>query len=307
MPPASDLPRFVVFGEALTDLVRVDAQHWRSVAGGSCWNVARVAATLGIDTAWAGAVSDDLFGREILEHSRIAGLDPRFAQTVAKPPLLAVVHETQPPRYFFIGSDSADLAFDEMLLPAGWQDACAFAHFGCISLVRQPLGARLEDIARGLKQRGTRISFDPNHRNLMGPDYWQQFERMAMLADVIKISDEDIAGIYPARTLSDAIDHIRALAPAAMLLYTRGAEGLSLYHGEQRIDQASFRIEVADTVGAGDSCLGAFVASQLATPEAGAAQHLRFAAATAALVCAQAGAYAPHHDEVQGLLAGHTD
>ncbi len=70
------------------------------------------------------------------------------------------------------------------------------AHFGCISLVRQPLGERLLRIALSLKQRGVRLSFDPNHRALMGPDYPALFEGLASVADILGVSDEDLAGIY---------------------------------------------------------------------------------------------------------------
>ena len=49
MSASNALPRLVVFGEALTDFVRSGDNGWSSVAGGSCWNVARVASTLGID------------------------------------------------------------------------------------------------------------------------------------------------------------------------------------------------------------------------------------------------------------------
>ncbi|WP_428310279.1 carbohydrate kinase family protein [Hydrocarboniphaga sp.] len=298
------MPRLVVFGEALTDFVRSGAQSWHSVAGGSCWNVARVAATLGVASAWGGAVSDDLFGRDIIALSRDAGLDLRFAQVVAKPPLIAMVHQTHPPQYFFLGSDTADLAFDESRLPAGWDAHCEFAHFGCISLVRQPLGARLLAMAERLKARGVRISFDPNYRNLMGADYPALFERLATIADIIKISDEDMGQIYPQLAADAALAHVRALAPDAMLLYTRGADGLTLYRHEQIIEQGAFKVEVADTVGAGDSCIGGFIASLLSAPQASHAEHLRFAAATAAVVCAHAGAYSPSRGEVELLLAG---
>ncbi|NKF22989.1 carbohydrate kinase family protein [Solimonas marina] len=296
-------PSFVVFGEALTDLVRVDAQTWRSVAGGSCWNVARVAATLGMPSAWAGAVGDDPFGRDILELTETAGLDMRFAQRVAKPPLLAIVHETHPPQYFFVGNDAADLAFDEARLPKGWESHCRAAHFGCISLVREPLGSRLERIAQTLSARGTLISFDPNHRNLMGPDYRVQFERLAAYADVIKISDEDAAGIYPELAPADVIARLRQQRPDASLLYTRGSDGLSLYRRGEHFEQRAFAVKVADTVGAGDACLGAFVCSLLSSPDADPATHLRYAAATAALVCTRSGAYAPSDAQVRQLMA----
>lgn len=301
--PATALPRFLVFGEALTDLVRVGDSDWKSVAGGACWNVARVAATLGVHTGWGGAVSEDLFGAEIVAKSQAAGLDPRFLQVVAKPPLLAVVHELSPPRYFFVGSDSADLAFDETKLPAGWQDVCEIAHFGCISLVRQPLGERLLGIAEALKRRGAKISYDPNVRELMGPEFVSLFERTARLADIVKLSDEDLAQIYPGVAAPLALVRVRTLAPSALILYTRGAQGIELMTPFGSLTQPAFAVTVADTVGAGDACIGAFVASLLRGPEWSFAVHLRFAAAAAAASCERVGAHAPALVEVERLLS----
>src|SRR5690606_9366760 len=158
-----------------------------------------------------------------------------------------------PPRYFFLGSDSADLAFDEARLPQGWEAACTFAHFGCISLVRHPLGARLVQLAQRLHGAGVPVSFDPNCRILMGADYPPLFERMAGLASVLKISDEDLRHIYPALAAERALARVRALAPQAVLLYTRGSEGMTAFAGDRCIGQPAFRVEVADTVGAGDA------------------------------------------------------
>lgn len=296
------LPRLVVFGEALTDFVRTGEHSWHSVAGGACWNVARVTATLGIDTGWGGAVSEDFFGREIIEKSRAARLDMRFLQRVARPPLLAMVYQSSPPQYFFLGENAADLAFDETLLPQGWEQACELAHFGCISLVRQPLGEKLVGIAERLKGLGKKISFDPNYRQLMGPDYPALFERMTRISDIIKASDEDLGQIYPALSPEAALARVRELAPAALILYTRGAQGIVLHTPEGHIEQPAFKVRVADTVGAGDACIGGFLASLLGEPAQGLARHLRFAAATAAAACMADGAHAPGHDEVLRLI-----
>src|SRR2546429_4599891 len=97
--------RYVVFGEALTDFIREGPDRWRSAAGGSPWNVARVGARLGLATGFAGAVSTDVLGEEILRLSREAGLDPRFVQQVERAPLLALVVSKHPPQYFFIRSE----------------------------------------------------------------------------------------------------------------------------------------------------------------------------------------------------------
>ena len=117
MTAAQPGPRFVSAGEALTDLIRQADGYWLARAGGAPWNVARVVAGFGISSAFAGSVSRDNFGDEIAALSREAGLDMRFLQQHDKPSLLAIVHETSPPRYYFIGADSADLAFDPHRFP----------------------------------------------------------------------------------------------------------------------------------------------------------------------------------------------
>ncbi|OXH83296.1 carbohydrate kinase, partial [Burkholderia multivorans] len=141
-------PRLIVFGEALTDFIRDDAHRWHSVAGGSCWNVARVGARLGVPTAFAGTVSRDLFGDELMRKSAEAGLDLRFIRQVDRAPLLAMVVSKQPPDYFFIGENSADLAFDPADLPAGALDAAQIVHVGSLGVVREPLATRLLDVVQ---------------------------------------------------------------------------------------------------------------------------------------------------------------
>jgi len=76
----SALPHFVAAGEALTDLLRSGPQGWTSQVGGSTWNVARVVARLGMPSAFAGAVSRDVFGAALAAANEAAGLDRRFLQ-----------------------------------------------------------------------------------------------------------------------------------------------------------------------------------------------------------------------------------
>jgi fructokinase len=296
--------RFVVFGEALTDFIREDAQRWRAVPGGSCWNVARAAARLGIPTGYAGAVSRDLFGDEHLRLSREAGLDLRFTQQVDRPPFLAMVVSKHPPRYFFIGEDSADLNYDLAALPAGWLEAAEVIHFGCISLVREPHASRLVALAERAHAAGKRVCFDPNYRALMDdPRYPATLARMARLADFIKVSDEDLSGLFPGAGEAAALGRLRELAPRAAILLTRGAAGMRLLLPDREVDQPAFTVPVRDTVGAGDASMAAWMASLLASPAAPPEAHVRFAAATAAVVCAHDGAHAPTREEVEELLA----
>ncbi|VVE78025.1 carbohydrate kinase family protein [Pandoraea sputorum] len=300
------LPALLVFGEALTDLIRQpegDARQWISRAGGACWNVARVTAAMGVATGYGGAISTHTpFGTELLTLSRAAGLDERYWQAVDAPPLVAVVHRHDPPAYFFLGEGAADLAFDPAALPVGWQDAARVAHFGCISLVREPLASTLLTIAQTLHDAGVAISFDPNLRNLMGPAYFATFSHMAKLSTWLKLSVEDLRGLYPTHTDDDALADVRRLTPQAQILLTDGARGMRLLLPNGTVlGQPAFNVEVADTVGAGDAAIGGWLASLSRMPDAPLAVHLRRAAAAAALACTRTGAHAPGWDDVQAL------
>lgn len=294
------LPRIVVFGEALTDIVQGTPGQWRGYPGGAPWNVARTLSKLGLSCGFAGSISQDSLGDEIARQSELAGLDMRFIQRVDADPLVAIVASSHPPRYFFAGE--ADLRFDPLQLPEGWLHAAQLCHFSCISLARQPLGERLVAVAKQCREAGKHISYDPNWRNLMDRHYREQtFPAMVALADTIKLSDEDLRQIYPGLTEAQALDELRSMNPAAQVLFTRGEHGMVLHTHGRQYKQAAIAIKVVDTVGAGDASMAGWLASQLLgldDPQ----QRLRFSAACASASCQHAGAHAPDLAELQALL-----
>ena len=303
MTSNSTFPQFVSAGDILTDLIRTGPSDWLSRPGGAGWNVARAVARLGLPTACAGSLGTDNFSDDLWNASVAAGLDMRFMERVERPPLLAIVHKTQPPTYYFMGENGADLAFDPALLPSGWMDAVKWAHFGCISLVRQPLGDTLARLAAQLREHGVKISFDPNYRNLMEHGYEPTLRKMAALADLIKVSDEDLQKLFPSiQNEADAIAEIRAMNPQATVLVTRGSAEATLHAGEESWQARPPKVDVADTVGAGDASIGGLLYSLMART-GGWPDHLRFALAAGAAACRMSGAHSPSLEEVEDLLA----
>jgi fructokinase len=296
------LPKFVAAGEALTDLLRLGPDTWSSQVGGSTWNVARVVARLGIQSAFAGAVSRDIFGQALVSASAEAGLDLRFLQQVQRSPLLAIVHRTDPPDYFFVGDDSADLYFDAKALPQDWSDSVEWVHFGGISLARKRLAEHLVELATTLKSRGVAISYDPNFRAIMDAGYDQTLQRMMALADLVKVSDEDLRGLFRCDDADLAFDRLRAMNPAATYLYTQGAGGARLHRGELAWHAPAPEVQVIDTVGAGDTSMGALLYSLMSHPARDGGEHLRFCVAAAALACTRSGAAPPTLQEIEALL-----
>ncbi|CAG4891615.1 carbohydrate kinase family protein [Paraburkholderia saeva] len=302
MTTSTEFPFFVSAGDILTDMVRTDASRWLSVPGGAGWNVARAVARLGLRTASVGAVGNDCFSDVIWNASVAADLDMRFMQRVDRSPLLAIVHETHPPTYFFMGDNSADLAFDPSLLPHGWMEQVKWAHFGCISLVRQPLGDTLAQLAAELRARGVKISYDPNYRNLMEHGYEPILRKMAALADLIKVSDEDLRLLFKTDDEAAALAQLRALNPSATVLVTRGPETSTLLVGDAVYEDRPPRVEVADTVGAGDASIGGLLFSLMTAPKRTWPEHLAFSLAAGAAACRHSGAHSPTLDEVVALL-----
>ena len=296
-------PRYVVFGEALTDMLRQHDERWLAVPGGACWNVARVGAKLGVPTAFAGAVSNDLFGDRIEEAGTAAGLDRRFLQRVDASPLLAMVVSQHPPEYFFIGTDSADLHFDSSQLPDGWRLAVEIVHFGGISLMRKPLATKLLSEAFAANAAGKQIAFDPNFRNKAHtPDYAETFRAIASISTYIKVSDDDLLGLFPGLNPAAGLVSLRAIAPNAQILLTRGEAGMTLFAADKVIEQSAFPVVVVDTVGCGDASMGGWMSSILLQPTAPATAHLQLSAAAAALAATHAGPYPPSAVEVNALL-----
>ena len=297
-----DAPELLCAGEALTDLIHQGDEHWVSRVGGSTWNVARALAALGSRTGFAGAISLDRFGDALWAASAAVGLDLRLLQRVERSPLLAVVEQGEPPRYFFIGDDSADLHFDAEALPEGWSGKLRWAHFGGISLAREPLAAHLVALAARLKAQGVAISYDPNYRKVMGPAYTPTLQRMSALADLIKVSDDDLVGLFPGLEVDAALARLRALNPGALCLLTRGGQGASLFSGEQRVDARAPAVAVVDTVGAGDASVAGLLHSLDGQAERGLQAHLHAALAAGTAACLQVGATPPDPQAMRRLF-----
>ncbi len=296
------LPLIVSAGEALTDLVTAGGHRWEAHAGGAAWNVARACARLGVPSAFAGAVGSDNFGQDIVEQSRQAGLDLRFLQQTDAPTLLAVVYSKDPPAYRFMGENSADLQFDPARLPADWLQTARWLHLGGISLARWPLADTLLKLLDAAHAAGVKISFDPNARiSHQHPDYPAVFRRVLEQADLIKLSDEDMAFFFPDQNEAQATATLREVNADAPLIVTRGAQGATLFEGGTRTDLPTFPVKVMDTVGAGDALCAGVLVSATERPAAAWTEHLGLGLRAAAAACARAGAYAPTREDLATL------
>ena len=261
---------YVICGEALFDFfaqaqscAQANKVEFKAIAGGSPFNVAVGLRRLGIDTALFAGLSTDYLGQRLKQVLLDEGVSDQFLIRMDAPTTLAMValDASGSPAYSFRGEGCADRQLHGHHLPLLGPEVRG-VHVGSFSLVVQPVGDTLLALVK--RESGQRlISLDPNVRLNPEPDIERWRQRISELipyADVIKVSDEDLELLYPGQ---DAQQIARSwLNHRCQLVFlTRGSQGASVFSREhgQRSVPASL-VQVADTVGAGDTFQAAVIA-----------------------------------------------
>jgi fructokinase len=248
-------------GEALIDLVPVVADGQLAYAprtGGSPYNVALGVGRLGVPVGFFGRVSRDPFGQSLHERLASEGVDCSLVRRGDEPTALAIVHLSpgQEPNFVFYGDGAADctLSQDDLPTPDELGGATSALHFGSISLVREPGATVYEQLMR--REAGSRvISLDPNVRPGLISDraaYRRRFEGWVAMADIVKVSQVDLAWLYPDRPPADAARDLLDSGPSLVAM-TRGAAGAIGITASGTVDEPGTPVAVRDTVGAGDA------------------------------------------------------
>ncbi|MGP9612689.1 carbohydrate kinase family protein [Brachybacterium sp. AOP42-B2-9] len=299
--------RFLIVGEALTDIV-VDADGVRREhPGGSPLNVAVALSRLGHPTDLLTRIGNDARGDAIRAHLEASGVRLTAGSSVAAPTstALAQLDATGAATYEF------DLLWDPD--PSGLPAQIEAVHTSSIAAVLDPGASTVLDVLRSRRESAT-ISYDPNARpSLMGaPELVRErVEASIALSDVVKASDEDVAWLYGTDDVEDVVASWRELGPALTVM-TRGAEGAVGFAESGRVQVSPVVVDAVDTVGAGDTfsagILDALAAKGLlgaqkrpalaAMPSVEVASVLRRAAALAAITVSRAGANPPWSHEL---------
>ena len=307
----------LISGEALVDLIpdRVRDGAYDAVLGGSPFNVAIGLARLGAPAAFVSRISNDANGEAFAAALAKAGVDLSFVARVAEPTTLAFVMRgtaATGARYsFYLDSTSFD---GQWPFPNQWPANGRHLHVGSISALDARHGESVVAALTAARRHAT-TSFDPNIRPLVTPDRDKVMglvERQLALASFVKASDEDLHWLYPDRDPETSIAGWAQRGPLFAVV-TRGAEGAVAFLGGERFEAHAPKVEVVDTVGAGDSFMSALIAAMdadgalgvsAAAPTAPRLQRwLDFAATAAAITCTRKGSDPPTRAEVEALLA----
>ena len=253
-------------GEALIDMLPRETTKgepaFSPYAGGAVCNTAVALARLGRPTGFFSGLSSDLMGDIIREKLDASNVDHSYVATSDRPTTLAFVKLVNgAASYAFYDENTAGRMITEADLPEIGDD-CSAMHFGAISLIPEPCGSTYEALL--MREAENRvISLDPNIRTsfISDPDkHRARIERMAAKADILKFSDEDLDWFGLEGSLDDKARHWIA-AGASLVVVTRGGDSTIAYTAKEKVEVASEKVEVVDTVGAGDTFDAGILAS----------------------------------------------
>lgn len=332
----------LVIGEALIDLIenRYQPGSFNAIVGGANANVAIALARRGTKQQFLGRLSNDRFGKIIREklESNHVGLAHAISADEMSTLVVVAIDSHGVPTYAFYVNGTADWGWtpDELPSDVDFENLHATAiQFGCLGMAMEPGNKVIEVWAKQhYLQNSVTISHDINMRPALGFDpnkERERVERVNAFSHIIKASDEDINWLYQLdETDPKHAQHIDTIVgawigdSARVVLVTRGADGVSVYRAGgvgdpavKRFDVPSRKINVVDTVGAGDTfcanllgqlsdvaALGADPFDRLANlSDETLREFVRVAGIAASITCERAGAEPPTLEDLNAVLA----
>lgn len=253
--PSRDTPageaQVLVVGEALVDVVhRVDGRV-DETPGGSPANVALALGRLGRAPLLLTALGDDDRGGSISSWLETSGVRVVVVPGERTASATARLDAHGSATYDF------DIAWD---LSGAPDIAAGILHVGSISALLEPGATHVMQIARRLRPFAL-VTYDPNVRPALLPDASaarRRVEEFVATADVVKASDEDLRWLYPGQEPHEVATSWLSLGPA-MVAVTTGAEGAFAVTAAGRATVEAPMVDVVDTVGAGDTFMGAII------------------------------------------------
>lgn len=303
VPPSAARP-IAVAGGALVDFVLEPDGSATPRLGGGSFNAARTLGRLGLRPVFIGRLSSDRYGIALRAALRESGVNLDGIVGSNAPTTFARVEVdgdgTASSRFYVDGTSTAGLLADEARV-AMPRDAAAL-HVDGLGLAAEPQGAAIASLVREAGSE-TLVLVDPNcHARTVRAEasFRERLLDVMALADVVKVSEDDLAHLNPDRTPYQTACALLAHGPAVVLL-TRGTPGAKVLAARREALVAAPRVEVIDTIGAGDAFgaawLAAWVADGLGRADLGdfdaVVRAAEFAALVAARTCARAGPEPP--------------
>jgi fructokinase len=298
-----------VAGEVLIDLIPNENEHLAVVGGGPA-NTARALSKLGVKTQFIDGISNDHYGN--LAKAKLISdnvlLD--YAHFSKKPTCTAKVTMSKSGQasYEFVIDGTATFDYSSSWLPNPQQLKPVILYIGTLATIIEPGASTLFEWATNVTKIAPLV-FDPNIRPAVleeRVEYVKRVEKWLEISSLVKVSSEDLIWLYPTCTVDEIASNWLEKG-VQLLVVTRGNKGITAYRKNERVSVDAIEVDVADTVGAGDT-VGAILVEAIVKQGLDRLTGdllkttLNRAAKAAAITCSRIGANPPSMEELDQIL-----
>jgi fructokinase len=273
----------VCFGEVLWDILPTGP-----LPGGAPMNVAYHLKKLGTNPALITKTGDDKYGEDLRRILKNSGVTTKFFY----------MDQQQPTGLVYANINNLQEVVYDIVFPSAWdfielndemielvKGARYFVH-GSLTSRNQVSRDTLNQLLEIAQTKVLDINLRPPHFNRIN------VEQLLRKADIVKINIAELELISSwcgtLKTLEDRIKLVQDKFKVATLIVTMGGDGALVNYEGEIYHHSGFKVEVADTIGSGDSFLAGFLHQLLNGSSI--ENALVFASAIGAFVATQHGA-----------------
>ncbi|WP_339865690.1 carbohydrate kinase [uncultured Algoriphagus sp.] len=248
----------VIFGEMLWDCLPSGP-----VPGGAPMNVTLNLHQLGLNSRLISSIGNDADGQNLLAFLHTFDLPVEFIQ----------INQEQETSKVLVNDDDPENIKYTIVSPVAWD----FIHWNpeidkavasADAFVFGTLGVRnsesLTTLLRLLHHKTIRI-FDAN---LRPPFYdFEIIETLLGFTDILKINEDELEIFADYFNIDSGVNsvcaHLDQHYPMDLICVTQGSKGAMIYNKGKIITHEGYKVQVADTIGAGDAFLSGFIKTYL--------------------------------------------
>jgi fructokinase len=269
------MPEIVTLGEAIVDFTyekKDEGIFYKQNPGGSPANNAAAAERIGFHSAYIGKIGSGIFGDYIYSSLSELGIDTSgIIRDKERLTSLAFIRtgETGKRNYSFYRSDTADKNLRYNEINKHLIDGCKILHFGALLLGSEPSRSSITNAVEYAKEKGKIISYALNFREPLWNDRDEAAIAMRSVlgfTDILKVSEEELEILSDSSNLLPSIYKLMKYG-IKVLIVTQGAKGCIIATGCGIREVRSYKTPIVDTLGSGDSFLGAFLSRVARQPK----------------------------------------
>jgi len=283
--------------------------------GGAPCNVLAMLAKLGYKTAFIGKTGNDIFGRQLRDTIKKAGIDDSGLITdKTVNTTLAFVHTLDggEREFSFYRNPGADMMLTENDVNEELVKNCKIFHFGSLSMTNETCETATKKAVEFAKKSGAIISFDPNLRKNLWDSLDKAKEKIRWgleNCDILKISDNEIQYMTNEMDFDKAVEKLKNETGINLIFLSLGADGSRAYSKTGYAEAPVYDVESIEKTGAGDTFFGCILGKILSGGiknynDSELKEMLYFANAGASIITTRKGALKvmPTSAEIEALM-----